>query len=124
MPFALKLIVSAAAICVLAAPAALAEPASTRLDCKLGYDALLTELKTRQDMKLDDYPFGVEFHKSGAEGVAYYFTKTPHAAHPAIFWYGKGGSCQSVKASGCGFGKGDAFNHALGKFQAHGSNGC
>jgi hypothetical protein len=115
---------AAAALPLLAATACEAEPAGVRLDCKLGYDALLKDLKTRQDLQMDDYPFGIEFHKKGPDGGAYYFTKTPHAAHPAIFWYGKGSSCQAIKADGCGFGNADRFKNALGKFQGRGANGC
>jgi hypothetical protein len=121
---ALKLVVSAIALWIAAATSCAAEPEGTRLNCKLGYDALLKELKGRADLQADDYPFGIEFHKKGPDGLAYYFTKSPHAAHPAIFWYGKGGSCQSVKADGCGYGNADKFRNALGKYQGRGGNGC
>ncbi len=121
---AFKLLVAAVAGPMLVAAPCAAQTSGTRLECQLGYDALLKQLKERQDLQMDDYPFGVEFHKKGPDGAAYYFTKSPHAAHPAIFWYGKGGSCQSVKADGCNYGSADKFRNALGKYQGRGAHGC
>ncbi len=95
-----------------------------RLNCRAGYGTLLKELKERQDLKMQDYPFGIEFQKKGPETVAYYFTKPVHGAHPAIFWYGGKGACKAVKADGCGFGATEKFKAALEKYRARGSNGC
>ena len=95
-----------------------------RLNCRAGYETLLKELKERQDLKMQDYPFGIEFQKKGPETVAYYFTKPVHGAHPAIFWYGGKGACKAVKADGCGFGATEKFKAALEKYRARGSNGC
>ncbi len=39
----------------------LAEPEGARLNCRLGYNVLLKELKERQDLQMQDYPFGIEF---------------------------------------------------------------
>ena len=109
---------------VLTAAPCLAEPEGVRLNCRAGYDTLLKELKERQDLKMQDYPFGIEFQKKGPETVAYYFTKPVHGAHPAIFWYGGKGACKAVKADGCGFGATEKFKAALEKYRARGSNGC
>jgi hypothetical protein len=124
LPSAALTLLGAAALSLLAAGGASAEPSSARLDCKLGYDGLLKELKARTDLQMDDYPFGVEFHNKKPDGLAYYFTKSPHAAHPAIFWYGKGGSCQVIGADGCRYGDSDKFRNALGKYQGRGKHGC
>jgi hypothetical protein len=123
-PAAFKTLLSIAAGLVLAATPCGAETAGTKLDCHLGYDALLKQLKEQPDIQADDYPFGIEFHKKGTETAAYYFTKPVHAAHPAIFWYGKGSACRTIKADGCGFGGGGKFKDALGKYRARSGNGC
>ncbi len=105
---------------VLATGPSLGEPEGVRLDCKLGYNALLKQMKERQDLQLDDYPFGTEFHKKDSGSAAYYFTKPVHGAHPAIFWYGAGKACQAVKTGGCGYGATDIFNTALEKYRSRG----
>ncbi len=109
---------------VLTAAPCLAEPEGLRLNCRAGYGTLLKELKDRQDLQMQDYPFGIEFQKKGTGTVAYYFTKPVHGAHPAIFWYGGKGACKAVKADGCGFGATEKFKAALEKYRARGSNGC
>jgi hypothetical protein len=114
------LFLPAAVALVLTAGPSLGEPGGVRLDCKAGYNALLKEMKERQDLQMDDYPFGMEFHKKDSGSTAYYFTKPVHAAHPAIFWYGGGKACQTVKADGCGYGATDKFKSALEKYRARG----
>ena len=105
---------------MLAAGTSLAAPGGVRLNCKSGYNVLLKQMKERQDLQMDDYPFGMEFHKKGSGSAAYYFTKPAHGAHPAIFWYGAGKACKTVKAGGCGYGAKDKFNAALEKYREQG----
>jgi hypothetical protein len=105
---------------MLAAGPSLAESGRVRLDCKSGYKALLKQIKERPDLQMDDYPFGMEFHKKDSGSAAYYFTKPAHGAHPAIFWYGAGEACKTVKAGGCGYGAKDKFNAALEKYRGRG----
>ncbi len=121
LPRLCGLFLCAAAGSVLAAGPSLGEPEGVRLDCKSGYNALLKQMKERQELQMDDYPFGMEFHKKDSGSAAYYFTKPVHAAHPAVFWYGVGKACQAVKAGGCGYGAMDKFNTGLEKY---GSRSC